>query len=709
MGNVKLEDFAPIQPQTFTTEELKVFEGTPEANNKIIECSFIKGRLIPLRLRKDKNAPNHITVANDIWGLIQDSTHPATYDDFLKTMNAKYKLKEENKQSIDEIQIRKFHNAIKRRLIDTYCTRDLQYKDAKATFYEGVGRQLTGSYREGCNILELGVGKGGDLWKYASNKFHSITALEPDVDYRRELEERKKELRLQYERSKIYFESSTKIREQYQPASLLTIANVKGQDTNDILDIPQLPLDGVNYVDVISSFFSLSFFFENSETFEGLLSTLNILKQNGLFIGCTVDGEALRELLKANDEVITGYVKDKDEIIYSIIGNEDLTSGLGQKVLFNFGTDSTVQDQTEYLVDWKMFVERMEKMGFDLLDSEIFEPPSYFRNTQKCFSELYRFFVFKREFKTINSLSISDDIVPADLGVWHFLNNPYSPLIVHTGSIGDGSCFVHSILRTIDPLYTKSGKEQRKAIGARARQLLALPYKITDSSTLVDKRRAVANWLKIVNNSFIGITVIEWSLFEEHDQISEKDARRISIKALYKYNSEYKRIFSGIDLSRSYTHLNSDLTYPLWRPRILAHLKEKALTKEENKSIDNIENKLSKFVDMAEELFVEILYKELIDIGCYIEDKHFSFIANYFNIDIYTIQVVSENLIKKNHRSIYRIVPCNHLTGNRTSVAVLFINGIHYEPLGRIAEDGSVQTKFNPNDPLIIRFRKETC
>ena len=240
--------------------EVVNFENMPIAKHfKFIELDALKSKsgsiiefkpvqvkdgevvLKPDRIRDDKIFPNDYNVVESLYELLKNPILESTL------------------LGLDTVLMRKFHNKLKREIFD----------DVKP-----------GSY-----LIDIGSGKGGDISKW--KKFKKVLAIEPNMSYIKEMENRLKDSQMK---------------------DRVTILNSRGEDTDLIVEnvenfIPE-DLEGVKVY--ISFMFSLGFFWESDKALRSLADTINSINQivtqrDGdaceiLFI--TIDGKRLNAMLE---------------------------------------------------------------------------------------------------------------------------------------------------------------------------------------------------------------------------------------------------------------------------------------------------------------------------------------------------------------------------------------------------------------------------
>ena len=315
-----------------------------KSDKKLIEngiYEFIyQGEFILLRQREDKTRPNYIKTANNVW---KDIMHPFESYKLLDMFRPLYKY-------------RKYHNRIKRDMITKFCKNK--------------------------QVLDLGVGRGGDLFKYENAQTEKVFGVEPyETNY--------KDLQKRLVESVSEFKHKVKL--------ITTTA----QDTPTILENV-----GINGVDVVSSFFSLSFFFFPSkpEDLMNFVQTVSqTLKEDGLFIGTTIDGGETRKLLMSMPEKTfnfgDGFVKmNKDETItFEVKG-------------------TIVETQLESLVDFDRLVQQLKLVGIELDQTSFFESKDLPPN-ENILNGLYRKFVFKK-----NTLSVDIKNLCTEMNIYDLMS-----------------------------------------------------------------------------------------------------------------------------------------------------------------------------------------------------------------------------------------------------------------------------------------------
>ncbi len=201
----------------------------------IVEYEWFDSKLRPRRIRHDKSGPNRLDIALDDW---EDIMNPITIDDIT---------------GVSPMLTFAYHKRIKRGL----------YKFIK-----------TNNGDKKTKILDLGSGRGGDahLW---NNVAEFVVAVEPNDHNRQELVRRVKLLKLE-----------NKVR----------IVPLGGEATSEISSNVD---DFMGKADVVTLMLSLSFFWQSEEHLNALVNTIvSNIKPGGTIVFLTIDGDTLLQLFE---------------------------------------------------------------------------------------------------------------------------------------------------------------------------------------------------------------------------------------------------------------------------------------------------------------------------------------------------------------------------------------------------------------------------
>ena len=331
-------------------------------DDSIVECRYDTTKddgfkWIPMRIR-DTNNPNDFTTAKNVWNTI---FYPITTQMIISGEMG-------NLEDMDEVY---YSKNIKRKTLETKAMND---------FHSYIKKSLImNNSRPGNNLLDISCGRGGDLNHWIDSKLNYIVG----VDYNREnldnpdngacvriLNNQDKTSNLADnilfiwgDSSKNYIDGEAGKDELnkyyldiiYGNADQRKINNNKLEKIYNIGNIE----NGLGF-DIVSCQFSFHYFFENTDKLDGVLSNVsNSLKKGGVFIGTTLDGKKVFDLLKKektvmkhnNSQLLWKISRKYEEDTFS-----DDESCLGYKI--DVYMESIGKTNTEYLVNYD-YLERV--------------------------------------------------------------------------------------------------------------------------------------------------------------------------------------------------------------------------------------------------------------------------------------------------------------------------------------------------------------
>ena len=208
--------------------------------NTVVECKwdFKNTTFIPQITRDDRKNPNNEETARAVWR------------DIIRPVSA------ETISGNDFVVMRKIHNSIKDDLLKKYL-------------------------KKGDIILDIGSGRGGDISKWTNIGLERVYCIEPDVSREKEFMSRLSEEQLK----------------KGDAVPDVNLLHIGAQETDKIK--LNMQYDNLN---AIVSFFSLTFFGQNSDMYEGLLNTINLLPEGGQLICAVMDGTRTFNLLESADK-----------------------------------------------------------------------------------------------------------------------------------------------------------------------------------------------------------------------------------------------------------------------------------------------------------------------------------------------------------------------------------------------------------------------
>jgi hypothetical protein len=363
------------------TGNMKCENGDVIKDKDIVEMRYNKDGLNgmiwePLRVRIDKTEPNHITTTNNVWYTIMNEVTADLIRNKVKpvkmVVEGTYYLG--NDTSTSHI-LRKLNNYIKFKLIKGVIS---SFNDKKIS------------------IMELSCGRGGDNDKYFINgNIEFYLGLDISEDNIKEA-------------SKRFFTKNYKIPAVFvvgdTSKSIMTsdCLTIKGMESSELIKHSESMLNilynlnkplnkdyraiskkyydlGNKKFDIISSQFSLHYYFKTKDTFVGFTQNIfDNIKKGGYFIGTCFDGLYIYDILLKND---LEYKDEHENLIYKI-SKSNLTNGFsydeevdniddmfGQEI--NVYMDSIGQTYPEYLVNFDFFISYMKKNDMELVTPDV--------------------------------------------------------------------------------------------------------------------------------------------------------------------------------------------------------------------------------------------------------------------------------------------------------------------------------------------------
>lgn len=292
------------------------------SNFSIVEFEFKNSTFVPIITRTDKLWANNVRAVNDAWDGIQNPINLS-----------------------NEIYYncgRKYHNMIKQKLIQTHSA--------------------------GKNVLDIGVGAGGDLHKYTQSKVKHLTG----VDFQ--------EIEYPFDTKKTdFFKLSS---DMYNLKSII----------------------GNKKFDTINVFFALHYVFKSKETLKNFMNNiLNMSSIGGILCITCMNGNKLKNKIKNNE-----YKSSAAEIQLKSFDPKKLT---GNKILVDVkGTKYFQKEKSEeYIINIQQFIKVMKNINFHLISSTPFKTFSHLseynlmNKDEKEFSNLHNVLIFKNNNENIDN------------------------------------------------------------------------------------------------------------------------------------------------------------------------------------------------------------------------------------------------------------------------------------------------------------------
>ena len=205
-------------------------------------------------------------------------------------------------------------------------------------------------------VIDIGFGKGGDIFKYREQKIQRIIGIEPDFDNIKEFFERFKILDYDIEEFKLtkIFDKVIKVKDFDM---YITVINRSATDS----EIPDILLELLKYNQkniVVTMFFSLTYFFNPYDDFVKLI--YNICRINPIkIIGTVMDG-------KKTDQFLNKFYWNPQKC------GLDLKLISKNKIFISIAESATVSGHVEFLTDLDRFENNLSWYYFNLVEKNYF-------------------------------------------------------------------------------------------------------------------------------------------------------------------------------------------------------------------------------------------------------------------------------------------------------------------------------------------------
>jgi len=239
-------------------------------------------------------------------------------------------------------------------------------------------------------VLDIGVGRGGGALFDLSRRAAKVYGIDPDKDNLEELRNRL---------SSSGFTDDQKER--------IVVAQLKGQDTEKILE-----LVGDERVDVITMFFSISFFYENEKELNALMKTIDRVaksrRQGAMLVFQLMDGNKIaNEMKEMGGNVGKSYTlrNDGDPVVYKVktrLPEDPNMTGLPVRITLPqeddaiIGTGEARGVQNEWLASVPVLDRLLAEIGFRKISDDFMDKDAILPESNAQFADLNRSLIYIR-------------------------------------------------------------------------------------------------------------------------------------------------------------------------------------------------------------------------------------------------------------------------------------------------------------------------
>jgi hypothetical protein len=396
--------------------ELRAENGDKIENNSIVEFRYINDPKItvserwrPIRVREDKTrifqkgilskTANELGVALNIWRSIHNPVTTAMITGNQPVYNKEASdIPDERLLESDDI----YYNR--------NIPRDCLLSVHMLNFHnQGIKRQLYDKPKKHGALLELCCGEAGDLNRWLDSGYSFILGVDlvkknihnpKSGCYSRMLKRRSQYMRTMDPKNKVYYPDMVfAVGDCAVPIKNGQAAAVLGdKDSEEILKkvmnkhpgnianhLKYVTGKGADGFDAISCMFAIHYFFESEEKLDGFLDNVSQnLKKNGMFFCTFMNGERVEsELVQSNGDLIEGRKLNEDNTggtqglqgtpVWAIVRRFDKKhkTPYGKKI--DVYIENTQKFIPEYLVSFKLLLEKAQQHGLELVETEMFE------------------------------------------------------------------------------------------------------------------------------------------------------------------------------------------------------------------------------------------------------------------------------------------------------------------------------------------------
>ena len=370
--------------------------------NTVVECRYDTSKpelwkWVPMRIRHDKTHEyrkgykfgNAYHVANSVWNSIH---FPVTE----KMITSVDELKEVENTSdayynftggeTHTKSMRDFHNLyVKKKLIESVS-------------------------QPGYTLLDLSVGKGGDIPKWLSSKLGFVLGIDinqdnidNDIDgVCKRYSKSKHKMKNMFDGIFIRGDSGKNIKNGnsiFSEQSKEYIKVLYGTHTGNSKELPPMIKKykniGKEGFDIVSCQFAMHYFFNNLETLHQFIRNIvEGCKLGGHFIATTYDGDTIFNRLKDKRVNETESIFHMDKLIWAVTKQYQEKTFSDDETSVNMGIDvfqeSINKSFREYLVKSSYFIKLMRAYGFEIVTNDELEKNKYIQRGTGMFSELHQ-------------------------------------------------------------------------------------------------------------------------------------------------------------------------------------------------------------------------------------------------------------------------------------------------------------------------------
>ena len=244
------------------------------------------------------------------------------------------------------------------------------------------------------SLLDMAVGKGGDIFKWANNKISDCTGIDISSD---NINNSTNGAWVRYANCK----------KRYRRNAPNMIFDTLNTSLNLKDNLPAIFTTGKKF-DIISVMFALHYFFKDKTTLDGFVKNIvQNIKQGGYLIGACFNGSKCHEKLSLDNSIeykLGDQLLLKVDKLYDDEEFEENATSLGKKISVEMYTIGTTN--IEYLVNFNYFKSVLEEQGITLIELTDFDNIGILSSEMKTILNLKEMTPIERSISDLNSLFI---------------------------------------------------------------------------------------------------------------------------------------------------------------------------------------------------------------------------------------------------------------------------------------------------------------
>jgi hypothetical protein len=307
------------------------------------------------------------------------------------------------------------------------------------------------------------------------------------------------------------------------------------------------------------------------------------------------------------------------------------------------------------------------------------------------------------------------------------LKSVIDPNLVRTGTVGEGSCYFHAVMKGKFTGYSKHEDGTATTIREKKEMAKKLREKVSNSITmdiylsLYEGNLAKLEFSEIVHE----ILKKFYDFIENTDKFLKEDKNKNFITLLVQNNNCFYKILTSVisydemDKIKSFVFDRCDVRNcgELWLSKTLEVFLENLHKSPETfdldeKTVDEVEGKIQELLNLICETSLQTSLKKykkrLMDCGEWADNTMFKLVSDYLDVDTY---------ILTEETGLPYFIPgtCDNMTsGRKNAVIVGSIGNGHFENIGyrkssSSSGHGKITRLFAPEHPLIQKLHAIYC